>query len=61
MNHRGAIRRRARIRNLIFICIHNEGKRPQSGKGNRLLGSSGSSETPNEIGPKKEHNKTHHN
>ena len=34
---------------------------PQSGKGNRLLGSPGSSESPKEAGPKEEHTKEHHN
>ena len=34
---------------------NNEGKRPQSGEGNRLPGSSGSSENPKEVGPKEAH------
>ena len=34
---------------------------PQSGKGNRLPGSPGSSESPKEAGPKEEHTKAHHN
>ena len=34
---------------------------PKSGKGNRLLGSPGSSESPKEAGPKEEHTKVHHN
>ena len=34
---------------------------PQSGKGNRLPGSSGSSESPKEVRPKKAHTKVHHN
>ena len=38
----------------------NEGKLPQSGKGNRLPGSPGSSESPKEAGPKEEHTKAHH-
>ena len=33
----------------------NEGKFPQFGKGNRLPGSPGSSESPKEAGPKEEH------
>ena len=33
---------------------------PQSGKGNRLPGSPGSSESPKEVGPKEEHTKPHH-
>ena len=33
----------------------------QSGKGNRLPGSPGSSERPKEAGPKEEHTKAHHN
>ena len=40
---------------------NNEGERPQSGKGNRLQGTPGSSESPKEIGPKEEHTKPHHN
>ena len=37
----------------------NEGKLPQSGKGNRHSGSPGNSESPKEIGPKEEHTETH--
>ena len=33
----------------------------QSGKGNRLPRSSGSPETPKEVGSKEKHTKTHHN
>ena len=40
---------------------NNEGELPQSGKGNRLPGSPGSPESPNEIGTKEEHTKAHHN
>ena len=39
----------------------NNGELPQSGKGNRLPGSPGSSESPKEAGPKEEHTKAHHN
>ena len=35
-------------------------KFPQSGKGNRLPGIPGSSESPKEAGPKEEHTKAHH-
>ena len=48
LNHRGARRRKGRPRN----WKHNEGELPQSGKGNRLPGSPGSSESPKEVGPK---------
>ena len=34
---------------------------PQSGKGNRLPGSPGNSESPKEVGPKEEHTKVYHN
>ena len=34
---------------------------PQSGKGNRLPGSPGSSESPKEVGAKEAHTKAHHN
>ena len=34
---------------------------PKSGKGNRLTGSPGSSESPKEVGPKEGHTKAHHN
>ena len=34
---------------------------PQSGKGNRLPGSPGSSESPKEVGPKEAHTQAHHN
>ena len=40
---------------------NNEGELPQSGKGNRLPGSPGSSQSPKEIGPKEDHTKAHHN
>ena len=40
---------------------NNEGELPQSGKGNRLSGSLGSSESTKEFGPKEEHTKAHHN
>ena len=40
---------------------NNEGELTQSGQGNRLLGSPGSSESPKEAEPKEEHTKAHHN
>ena len=40
---------------------NNEGELPRSGKGNRLPGSPGSSESPNIVGPKEAHTKAHHN
>ena len=43
-----------------LIVTNNEGELPQSGKGNRLPGSPGSSESPKEAGPKEEHTKAHH-
>ena len=39
----------------------NEGKLPQSDKGNRLPGSPGSSESLKEVGPKEAHTEAHHN
>ena len=60
LNHRGARRSRTRTRNCKFIWTDNEGKLPQSGKRNTLLGSPGSPESPKEIGPKEEHTKAHH-
>ena len=39
---------------------NNERKLPQSGEGNRLAGSAGSSESSKEIGPKEDHSKGHH-
>ena len=39
----------------------NEGELPHSGKGNRLPGSPGSSESLKEVGPKEAHTKAHHN
>ena len=39
---------------------NNEGEFPQSGKGNRLPGRPGSSESPKEAGPKEAHTKAHH-
>ena len=44
-----------------LIWTNNEGELPQSGKGNRLPGNPGSSESPKEAGPKEEHTKEHHN
>ena len=38
-----------------------KGKLPQSGKGNRLPGSPGSSESSKEVGPKEAHTEAHHN
>ena len=38
----------------------NNKELPQSGEGNRLPGSPGSPESPNELGPKEEHTKAHH-
>ena len=40
--------------------MSNEGKLTQTGEGNRLLGSSGSPESPKEVGPKEKHTKAHH-
>ena len=40
---------------------NNEGELLQSGEGNRLPRSPGSSESPKEVGPKEEHTKAHHN
>ena len=44
----------------IFEQIMKENV-PNLAKENRLPGSPGSSESPKEVGPKEEHNKTHHN
>ena len=57
LNHRATRRRRRRARNRKLISTNNEGKLPQSGKGNRLPGSP---ESPKEVRPKEEHLKTHH-
>ena len=46
--------RRGRARNWKLIWINNEGHLTQSGEGNRLSGSPGSSESPKEAGPKEE-------
>ena len=48
-NHRGA-RGRTTARNWKLIWTNIEGKLPQSGEGNRLPGSPGSSEGPKEVG-----------
>ena len=60
LNYRGARRKRTAARNWKLIWTNNEGKLPQSGEGNRLPGSPGSSESPKEVGPKEEHTKAHH-
>ena len=52
--------RRGRARNGKLIGTNNEGELPQSGKGNRLPGSPGSSESPKEVGPKEAHTQAHH-
>ena len=39
---------------------NNEGKHPPRGKGNRILGSPGSPESPKEVGHKEEHTTAHH-
>ena len=57
LNHRGARRRRGWARNWKLIWKNNEGKLPQSGKGNRLPESPGSSVSPKEVGPKEAHTK----
>ena len=44
-----------------YLKNNNEGELPQSGKENRLLGSPGSSESPQEFGPKEARTKAHHN
>ena len=48
-------------KNWKLIRTNNEGELPQSGKGNRLPGSPGSSESPKEAGPKEEYIQAHHN
>ena len=57
---RGARRRRGRTKNWKLIWTNNEGKLPQSGKGNRLPGSPGNSESPKKVGFKEAHTKAHH-
>ena len=47
------------VENLTWT--NNEGELPQSGNGNRLPGSPGSSESLKEVGSKEEHTKAHHN
>ena len=44
-----------------LIGTNSKGELPQSGKGNRLPGSPGSSENPKEIGLREEHTKTYNN
>ena len=60
LNHRGVRgeEEEQEIENLFEK--NNEGKLPQSGKGNRHA-SPGSSESPKEVGLKEEHTKTHYN
>ena len=51
-------------RHIIIILPkikHRGGELPQSGKGNRLPESPGSSESPKQVGPKEAHSKAHHN
>ena len=54
LNHRDPRRRKGRARNWKPTWKNN-GELPWSGKGNRLPGSPGSSESPKEIGSKEEH------
>ena len=49
------------IENLFENIMKENGELPQSGEGNRLPGSPGSSESPKEAGPKEAHTKAHHN
>ena len=51
LNHKGT-RRTEKARNCKVIWKTSEGELPQSGKGNRLPGSPGSSESPKEVGLK---------
>ena len=44
-----------------YLKKNNEGELPQSGKGNRLPGSPGSSDSPKEVGSKETLTKAHHN
>ena len=60
LNYSGARKRRTAARKWKLISTNNEGKLPQSGEGNILLGNPGSPESPDEVGPKKEHTKAHH-
>ena len=61
LNHRGARRRTGRTKTWKLIWTNNDRELPSSGKGNRLPGSPGTSESPKEAGPKEEHTKAHHN
>ena len=51
----GVLEKRRSARNWKLIWKHNEGELPLSGKGSRLPGSPGSSESPKEVGPKEAH------
>ena len=54
LNYRGARRRRGRTKNWKLIWTNNEGEILQSGKGNRLPGSPGSSKrVPKKLDPRK--------
>ena len=53
------MKRKQEIENLFEK--HNERELSQSGKGNRLLGSPGISDSPKEVGPKEAHTKAYHN
>ena len=59
-NYKGARKRRTTARNWKLIWTNNEGKLPQSLKGNRLLGNPENPESPKEVGPKEEHKAHHH-
>ena len=54
----GCQKEKRKSKKLKTYLKNNEGELPQSGKGNRLPGSS---ESPKETGPKEAHTKAHHN
>ena len=56
----GCQKEKRKSKKLKYYLNNNKGELPQSGQGNRLPGSPGSSESSKEVGPKEKHTKTHH-
>ena len=56
----GCQKEKRKSKKLKYYLNNNKGELPQSGQGNRLPGSPGSSDSPKEVGPKETHIKAHH-
>ena len=57
----GCQKEKRKSKKLKYYLNNNKGELPQSGQGNRLPGSPGSSHSPKEAGPKEAYTKAHQN